>query len=184
MSDVIFHAVEKISYYQKCRWHDSRTLWQIALIRPALAWFRKWGDGNIWGNWTPKLLIRSGHYSLVMLWLWKTETDHLGTVTFFTQLSQEQRSWNPTIYIYRFISGVINMTATPWWFFFHKNCSKGKIIKSNPFVDKYKTLGKKGWIENTYRADSRFVPSQWETTLLCNNLSHWPGRKPRISPDL
>ena len=75
MSDVIFHAVEKIIYYQKCRWHDSRTLWQIAMMRPALAWFRKWGDG--------KLLIRSGHYSLVMLWLWKTETDHLGTVTFF-----------------------------------------------------------------------------------------------------
>ena len=43
----------------------------------------------------PQLLIRSGHYSLVMLWLWKTETDHLGTATFFTQLSQEQRSWNP-----------------------------------------------------------------------------------------
>ena len=24
-----------------------------------------------------------------------------------------------------------------------------------------------------FRADSRFVPSQWETTLLCNNVSHW-----------
>ena len=26
-----------------------------------------------------------------------------------------------------------------------------------------------------YRADSRFVPSQWETTLLCNDVSHWLG---------
>ena len=26
-----------------------------------------------------------------------------------------------------------------------------------------------------YRADSKFVPSQWETTLLCNNVSHWLG---------
>ena len=25
------------------------------------------------------------------------------------------------------------------------------------------------------RADSRFVPSQWETVLLCNNVSHWLG---------
>ena len=25
------------------------------------------------------------------------------------------------------------------------------------------------------RADSRFVPSQWETTLLCNGVSHWLG---------
>ena len=25
------------------------------------------------------------------------------------------------------------------------------------------------------RTDSRFAPSQWETTLLCNNVSHWLG---------
>ena len=25
------------------------------------------------------------------------------------------------------------------------------------------------------RADSRLVPSQWETTLLCNDVSHWLG---------
>ena len=60
-----------------------------------VGWWQNLGRPN-----PPKLLIRSGHYSLAMLWLWKTETDHLGTVTFFTQLSQEQRSWNPdTIHI-------------------------------------------------------------------------------------
>ena len=26
-----------------------------------------------------------------------------------------------------------------------------------------------------YWADSRFVPSQWETALLCNDVSHWLG---------
>ena len=26
-----------------------------------------------------------------------------------------------------------------------------------------------------HRADSRFVPSQWETALLCNDVSHWLG---------
>ena len=25
------------------------------------------------------------------------------------------------------------------------------------------------------RADSRFAPSQWETVLLCNDISHWLG---------
>ena len=25
------------------------------------------------------------------------------------------------------------------------------------------------------RDDSRFEPSQWETALFCNNISHWPG---------
>ena len=26
-----------------------------------------------------------------------------------------------------------------------------------------------------FRTDSRFAPSQWETTLLCNDVSHWLG---------
>ena len=36
-----------------------------------------------------------------------------------------------------------------------------------------------------FRADSRFVPSQWETVLPCNNVSHWLGAslEIRISPD-
>ena len=29
--------------------------------------------------------------------------------------------------------------------------------------------------EITYGVDSRFVPSQWEMGLLCNNVSHWLG---------
>ena len=28
---------------------------------------------------------------------------------------------------------------------------------------------------SVYRADSRFAPSQWETALLCNDISHWLG---------
>ena len=34
----------------------------------------------------------------------------------------------------------------------------------NPYLIQY-------WL----RADSRFVPSQWETALLCNDVSHWLG---------
>ena len=30
------------------------------------------------------------------------------------------------------------------------------------------------WFIHT-RADSRFAPSQWETALLCNDVSHWLG---------
>ena len=29
--------------------------------------------------------------------------------------------------------------------------------------------------ESDNRADSRFAPSQWETALLCNDVSHWLG---------
>ena len=31
------------------------------------------------------------------------------------------------------------------------------------------------YIDGLTRADSRFAPSQWETALLCNNVSHWLG---------
>ena len=31
------------------------------------------------------------------------------------------------------------------------------------------------WLSDSYRADSRFAPSQWETTLFCNDVSHWLG---------
>ena len=36
-------------------------------------------------------------------------------------------------------------------------------------------LIKKTFVIYIYRADSRFAPSQWETTLLCNDVSHWLG---------
>ena len=32
------------------------------------------------------------------------------------------------------------------------------------------------------RADSRFAPSQWETALLCNDVSHWLGASPESAP--
>ena len=34
------------------------------------------------------------------------------------------------------------------------------------------------------KGDTRFASSQWETALLCNDVSHWlAGCKPRITPD-
>ena len=31
------------------------------------------------------------------------------------------------------------------------------------------------WVHLILRADSRFAPSQWETLLLCDDVSHWLG---------
>ena len=33
-----------------------------------------------------------------------------------------------------------------------------------------------------FRADSRFAPSQWETALLCNDVSHWLGASIESAP--
>ena len=39
-------------------------------------------------------------------------------------------------------------------------------------------------LQNLFWSDSRFAPSQWETLLLCNNASHWPGTSPALhQPD-
>ena len=39
-------------------------------------------------------------------------------------------------------------------------------LKDSSLIDRY-------LITTKYRADSRFAPSQWETALLCNDVSHW-----------
>ena len=38
-----------------------------------------------------------------------------------------------------------------------------------------RTLHDGGLFTHTYRVDSRLVPSQWETSLLCKAVSHWLG---------
>ena len=43
------------------------------------------------------------------------------------------------------------------------------IIKCEQFITKWVLWSLWG------RADSRFAPSQWETALLCNDVSHWLG---------
>ena len=37
------------------------------------------------------------------------------------------------------------------------------------------TLNRTTSIITNYMANSRFAPSQWETALLCNDISHWLG---------
>ena len=39
----------------------------------------------------------------------------------------------------------------------------------------HKTGGFIPQVRAVYRADSRFVPSQCEAALLCNDVSHWLG---------
>ena len=44
-------------------------------------------------------------------------------------------------------------------------------IEQQPVGIGYFSTNQKQWL----RADSRFAPSQWETALLCNHVSHWLG---------
>ena len=50
----------------------------------------------------------------------------------------------------------------------HENFHKISFISSL-------TLCEMGHQHSSHRADSRFASSQWETALLCNDVSHWLG---------
>ena len=85
-----------------------------------------------------------------------------GSMTVKTGTSGTKKHWNATLH---------NITRTPTWCSFdswYVNCNSilWKIcIPAIPFVT----------IWHHSRADSRFAPSQWETALLCNDVSHWWG---------
>ena len=48
-----------------------------------------------------------------------------------------------------------------------------KCVKSSQNVNLGSIWKTKTYIGQPIRADSRFAPSQWETALLCNGVSHW-----------
>ena len=51
-----------------------------------------------------------------------------------------------------------------------KLCSPGQVKPPTVVFDIGQNIS-----SHIYRADSRFAPSQWETALLCNAVSHWLG---------
>ena len=58
------------------------------------------------------------------------------------------------------------------------SCSCTMEVRYFPFDNQICELEFGSWTYNqdeVGRADSRFAPSQWETVLLCNDVSHWLG---------
>ena len=52
----------------------------------------------------------------------------------------------------------------------------GNRLRVTQYINLGVLIGTRGASENmNCRADSRFAPSQWETSLLCNDVSHWLG---------
>ena len=73
------------------------------------------------------------------------------------------------------------------WFIRHGYCHgcyypadvKGQGISNHAIdqvISEYSGFSiRKDEMLGNYRPDSRFAPSQWETALLCNDVSHWLG---------
>ena len=57
------------------------------------------------------------------------------------------------------------------------SCAAQQMVDSLCFSWRTDKIGRSGKEDQRIndRADSRFAPSQWETALLCNNVSHWLG---------
>ena len=68
-------------------------------------------------------------------------------------------------------------TSEIYWFGYQSSAILRCYIKLKHFFCVIISYTINNFIPNkaTPRADSIFAPSQWETALLCNNVSHWLG---------
>ena len=58
----------------------------------------------------------------------------------------------------------------------HWGSDKMATILQTTFLNSMFSMSKGfNYLHCFIRPDSRFVPNQWETALLCNNVSHWMG---------
>ena len=89
---------------------------------------------------------------------------HLTTVTLFachrTQVVMSRSS-------IRYVAAMkyISNNYICWW----------NTVMYVPPAESSVRLGNLPWMLFVLRTDSRFAPSQWETVLLCNDVSHWLG---------
>ena len=58
---------------------------------------------------------------------------------------------------------------------FTKHASAKSRSKYKEVIGEIVSSPCRGAIKQINRADFRFAPSQWETALLCNDVSHWLG---------
>ena len=66
--------------------------------------------------------------------------------------------------------------------------NSGMILDLYPAIERwcnFVTMSLIGWMQAyDHRADSRFAPSQWETALLCNDISYWLDASPKSALQL
>ena len=60
------------------------------------------------------------------------------------------------------------------WVWFCLVWQFGRVV-DNPMLIQWSSARLYIAMRKGYRADSRLAPSQWETALLCNDVSHWLG---------
>ena len=76
------------------------------------------------------------------------------------------------------ITLIVITSRNYWMWYFHGNSTSLKMIRENIAPKIYCKNGQspRDHLARMYiRTDTRFAPSQWETTLLCNDVSHWLG---------
>ena len=70
-----------------------------------------------------------------------------------------------------------NVIMLLMWILGSQRCSQG-MRGGRPWLMRlyvFYTLVFHLWSQYIHRANSKFAPSQWETALLCNDVSHWLG---------
>ena len=112
--------------------------------------------------------------------LWITRVYHYTSVTWASlRLNQRQLGslCNILLRLTTIITAKLHTTAQLWdestgvrWILFTKGQWRGNYLH-----DMLRYTSVKGRTVFIFSADSRFAPSQWETVLLCSDVSHWLG---------
>ena len=77
------------------------------------------------------------------------------------------------------------LTITMEWLAVPRVTARLRVTISQGFVPSAKMGGRvspASQVSHMSGADSRFAPSQWETILLCNDVSHWLGANQESTP--
>ena len=125
-------------------------------------------------------ICRSSSHHWIRYWLvtWMVPCHYLNqcwNIVNWTLRNKLQRNFNQNLYIFIQENAFENVDN----FVLASTClsciSMGQELMTEPADALVPTVSGHQQTTCTFRADSRFAPSQWETVLLCNNVSHWLG---------
>ena len=125
-----------------------------------------------WGQNTAQIINQTPGYS-------QYRAENAATMDALSDAADHETAagWLPTYIAITFMIPVLTITETEllsFWQNFHQWLYR-RLLKWQLPLQPLPVSGE-NFIKTTFpRAESRFAPSQWETALLCNDVSHWLG---------
>ena len=142
------------------------------------------------------IMLISVHWYPRLSWYWHLKDNHLKSLEYLGSMSTRLKHWPviqgqaafTQIYCVKFVPDrACTLAAIPGsdiqvpyfgikslQLIWRSGTSKWNLQAPVPDLQ-MSSRNWTSWQATRIRADSRFAPSQWETALLCNAVSHWLG---------